>query len=413
MTTPDTTEVYSFFGTGSSGLQMLNTSNLHTSPPRTSASKTSGGSSYSTVVFHSPSPRPPTVRPGPPVHVAPGLPVIHHHGHPPPNIPNGPHIPPHIPPQPVPTSVVYSITHTVQGPVGGPVRRTTTPTTTTSVPRTTRFAHFPTAPETARPNNKFTGYPETSTPPSKVPGRPNYKFNQEFYDDTTTTALPIDGQGRNCQSCEYAEKALKERQNYEEDEETNTVRSTGGNKPVTEGRVVPWFSFLEPSKTNTTPPTKQRTTRATRRTTQPTKRPSYRRRSTTTARPETTSVVDRRGSVRSIEVTKVRPDTFYRRRNGTVIEADIETTAVLTLNYSLEVTPSPTTTTTIEEEEEDVELAPAFTVFGEPCLDACLTRGYPYSWCTKRRLSKIGTWSDTGHCTVTSNVTSTGDTCIG
>ena len=30
--------------------------------------------------------------------------------------------------------------------------------------------------------------------------------------------------------------------------------------------------------------------------------------------------------------------------------------------------------------------------------DACVTRGYAYTWCNKRRLSKIGTWSDSDHC---------------
>ena len=41
--------------------------------------------------------------------------------------------------------------------------------------------------------------------------------------------------------------------------------------------------------------------------------------------------------------------------------------------------------------------------------DACVTRGYAYTWCNKRRLSKIGTCSDSDHCSITANVTSTGD----
>ena len=46
------------------------------------------------------------------------------------------------------------------------------------------------------------------------------------------------------------------------------------------------------------------------------------------------------------------------------------------------------------------------------CRDACVTRGYAYTWCNKRRLSKIGTWSDSDHCSPTSNVTSSGEKCI-
>ena len=50
------------------------------------------------------------------------------------------------------------------------------------------------------------------------------------------------------------------------------------------------------------------------------------------------------------------------------------------------------------EEEEDeapnVEIAQAYTVFGEPCKDACLYRGYSYTWCNKKVSSDIGNWKD-------------------
>ena len=67
-----------------------------------------------------------------------------------------------------------------------------------------------------------------------------------------------------------------------------------------------------------------------------------------------------------------------------------------------------TTTTTTTEDPRSTELAPAFTVYGEPCRDACVSRGFDYTWCNKRRLSKIGTWSDSDHCTPRSKITSTG-----
>ncbi len=408
MTTPDTTEVYSFFGTGSSGLQMLNTSSLYTPPDP---------NPYSTVVVHSPSPRPPVVHPvGPPLR-------------PPPPVP--------------PTSVVYtSVTHSVQsGPIssssgsgsGSGSRQTTTPS---SVVRTTRFAHFPKISTTQRPNQKFTDtFAQATTPLPTGPPRPNNKFTQEFRPQKVTTTTPV-AEPRNiddksCISCVPAKQVFdKDKEDHgvenetneiDLDRETNTLRTTSSLRTPTDVSGIPWPFFdptapyipgTRPRITFTTPrPSTRRTTRTTRLTTT---RP--RRRSTTTE-----SSSDRRGSVRAIEVTNIPPSTFFKRRNGTTIDAIIETQATLTLNYSLEVTPPPGTTTpttsfntsTTATPSNDVELAPAFTVFGEACRDACTSRGYPYTWCTKRRLSTIGTWSDTGHCTATSNITSTGEGCIG
>ena len=68
-----------------------------------------------------------------------------------------------------------------------------------------------------------------------------------------------------------------------------------------------------------------------------------------------------------------------------------------------------TTTATIQDPRPIIkDLAPAFTIYGEPCRDACESRGLNYTWCNKRRLSKIGTWSDSDHCSPRSNITSTG-----
>ena len=82
----------------------------------------------------------------------------------------------------------------------------------------------------------------------------------------------------------------------------------------------------------------------------------------------------------------------------------------LFINHTTTIATTTTTTTTetTTEDPRSTELAPAFTVYGEPCRDACVSRGFDYTWCNKRRLSKIGTWSDSDHCSPRSNITSTG-----
>ena len=63
--------------------------------------------------------------------------------------------------------------------------------------------------------------------------------------------------------------------------------------------------------------------------------------------------------------------------------------------------------------------APAFTVYGKPCKDACKCPGHrkniewhvKYTWYNKETNSP-GTWHDTDHCTLRSNITSSGENCI-
>ena len=70
----------------------------------------------------------------------------------------------------------------------------------------------------------------------------------------------------------------------------------------------------------------------------------------------------------------------------------------------------------IEEEEIDeapnVEIAQAYTVFGEPCRDSCSNRGYSYTWCHKKVSSDVGTWTASDYCTVAPNITHYGEHCI-
>ncbi len=73
-----------------------------------------------------------------------------------------------------------------------------------------------------------------------------------------------------------------------------------------------------------------------------------------------------------------------------------------------ETTTASTTSTT----SAPLILAQAYTVFGEPCKDACVKRDYKYSWCNKIQESDVGTWSDSDYCTTESNVTPYGEACI-
>ena len=64
------------------------------------------------------------------------------------------------------------------------------------------------------------------------------------------------------------------------------------------------------------------------------------------------------------------------------------------------------------DEAPNVELAQAYTVFGEPCRDSCSNRGFSYQWCHKKVSSDVGTWADYDYCTSTPNITHYGDLCI-
>ena len=65
-----------------------------------------------------------------------------------------------------------------------------------------------------------------------------------------------------------------------------------------------------------------------------------------------------------------------------------------------------------QDEAPNVELAQAYTVFGEPCRDSCSNRGFSYTWCHKKVSSEIGTWTDYDYCTSIPNITHYGDQCI-
>ena len=60
---------------------------------------------------------------------------------------------------------------------------------------------------------------------------------------------------------------------------------------------------------------------------------------------KSTTEKDRRDNVRAIQVTKTKPNQFFGNPEVTKIDADIETQATLTLNYSLKLTTSTTRTT--------------------------------------------------------------------
>ena len=64
------------------------------------------------------------------------------------------------------------------------------------------------------------------------------------------------------------------------------------------------------------------------------------------------------------------------------------------------------------DEAPNVEIAQAYTVFGEPCQDSCSNRGYSYYWCNKKVSSDIGTWTEYDYCTSSPNITHYGDHCI-
>ena len=52
------------------------------------------------------------------------------------------------------------------------------------------------------------------------------------------------------------------------------------------------------------------------------------------------------------------------------------------------------------------------TTYGEPCVDPCLNRGFPYAWCHKRA-SRNGTWPDRDYCSPAPGVTRYGEPCLG
>ena len=55
----------------------------------------------------------------------------------------------------------------------------------------------------------------------------------------------------------------------------------------------------------------------------------------------------------------------------------------------------------------------AFTVYGEPCSNACANRdGFRYTWCEKITRSSTGTWDDSDYCTNEANVTQNGEECL-
>ena len=68
-----------------------------------------------------------------------------------------------------------------------------------------------------------------------------------------------------------------------------------------------------------------------------------------------------------------------------------------------------------EKESNDINpkvLAPAYTVFGEPCIDSCEKRGYDYSWCHKSETTSTGTWFNSDYCTTSSKQTAYGEECV-
>jgi hypothetical protein len=64
------------------------------------------------------------------------------------------------------------------------------------------------------------------------------------------------------------------------------------------------------------------------------------------------------------------------------------------------------------DEAPGVEIAQAYTVFGELCRDSCSNRGFSYTWCHKKVSSDVGAWTDSDYCTSTPNITHYGDHCI-
>ena len=86
-------------------------------------------------------------------------------------------------------------------------------------------------------------------------------------------------------------------------------------------------------------------------------------------------------------------------------------TVKLGINLKVDSKARPRQTEEIDE-APNVEIAQAYTVFGEPCRDSCSNRGFSYTWCHKKVSSDIGTWTDSDYCTSTPNVTHYGDHCI-
>lgn len=51
------------------------------------------------------------------------------------------------------------------------------------------------------------------------------------------------------------------------------------------------------------------------------------------------------------------------------------------------------------------------TAYGEPCSDACIQRGFPYTWCHKKP-SRNGTWIDRDYCSQSPGVTRYQEPCL-
>ena len=88
------------------------------------------------------------------------------------------------------------------------------------------------------------------------------------------------------------------------------------------------------------------------------------------------------------------------------------TSVTVKLGINLKVNPKTSPKKQEERDKElNVEIAQAYTVFGEPCRDTCSNRGYSYTWCHKKVSSEVGTWTDSDYCTITPNITHFGEHC--
>ena len=87
-------------------------------------------------------------------------------------------------------------------------------------------------------------------------------------------------------------------------------------------------------------------------------------------------------------------------------------TVKLGINLKVDSKTRPRVTKEETDEIPGVEIAQAYTVFGEPCKDSCSNRGFSYTWCHKKISSDVGTWTDSDYCTSIPNVTHYGDHCI-